>query len=108
LICTRLRPLKAFSLIPRVNDIFHAPKLVSNASSHRGRNFERLMDAAKIVKHEVERQRVAVIGTANWILRLNLSALPATPCAGGRPQVDGRRPDQSGAQRDWNVIAAST
>src|ERR1700682_3784624 len=58
-----LSPL-GLAFIPRVDqrhDIFHAPKFVSHASSHRGRHFQRLMDAAEIVKHEVERQRVAVV-----------------------------------------------
>ena len=52
------------ALIPRVDqrdDIFHAPKFVSRASGHRGSNFQRLMDAAEIVEHEIERQRVAVV-----------------------------------------------
>jgi hypothetical protein len=53
-----------YSLIPSVDqrdNIFHAPKLVGDAGGHRGRDFQRLMDAAEIVEHEIKRKRVTVV-----------------------------------------------
>jgi hypothetical protein len=50
--------------IDKSDDILHAPEFIGNGRCHRGRNFQRLMDAAEIVEHEIERQRVATIMVA--------------------------------------------
>ena len=43
------------------NDILHRPQPIGDASGHRWAHPKRLVDADKIVKHEIERQLVAVI-----------------------------------------------
>jgi hypothetical protein len=49
------------SRVDHRNDLFHIPKCICDACCHGEGDFERLMDAAEVVKHEVERERVAVI-----------------------------------------------
>src|ERR1700722_386871 len=44
-----------------LSDIFHRPQRSRDASRHRGRDLERLMDADEVVEHEVESQRVDVV-----------------------------------------------
>jgi hypothetical protein len=50
------------AIVPSVDQRnFHAPQFCRHACGHRGSYLERFMDAAKIVEHEIQRQRVAVI-----------------------------------------------
>ena len=42
--------------------VFHLPKPIGHAGSHRRRHFERLMDADEVVIQKMQRHRVRVIG----------------------------------------------
>lgn len=43
------------------NDIRHFHNAVDQARRHRRRSAKRLVNAAEVIEHEVERQRVAVV-----------------------------------------------
>lgn len=43
------------------NNVFHAPEPIGQASRHRGRDFQRLVDAAEIIPDGIERHHVAVV-----------------------------------------------
>src|ERR1700761_685293 len=49
------------SLIDQYRDFLKAPYVVGNASSHRGRDSQSLVDPGEIVMHEVQRNHVPVV-----------------------------------------------
>jgi len=48
--------------VEHINQIAHFPKLAGQVSGHRGRNLQRLVDAAKVVVHGVQRHGIGVVG----------------------------------------------
>ena len=60
------------------------PKPISDASNHGGRNLQRLIDAAGVLVHEVQRDRVRVVLD---LLREGVGQASETPYGHARRQV---------------------